>query len=152
MERKFKVGDTVICPTASIPGPCTIIGMDGIGYIYEYRSDGTVHTSTPFIDEHLWELYTPKLNTHEQALAYTETMLQQYVPGKAIITSTPLGTGMSGKSLKEIWEALKPSSVPDLPKGKSITKTDMLLLIEMARTTPHIKPDQLYKEWKETLK
>tara|TARA_R110000751_G_scaffold161275_3_gene266966 strand:- start:2793 stop:3122 length:330 start_codon:yes stop_codon:yes gene_type:complete len=60
---KFKVGDTIICPTAEKPGPCYISGidLDEKKYVFEYGALGEIHTSIRFESEPKWKLVSSSI-------------------------------------------------------------------------------------------
>jgi hypothetical protein len=118
MERKFKLGDTVICPTADIPAPCTIIGIDHdqSRYVYTYTKAGEVHAYTRFVDEHKWELYKPSTSiTKADILDLMQTVTKQ--TGKKL---TNTGVHLSDQLLNKLYNEWK----QQLQDGNDISTTN----------------------------
>jgi len=94
---KFKIGDTIICPTATEPGPCYISGIDlkEKRYVFEYGALGEIHTSIRFKSEPLWKLVNSSITKSNIMDLICQSVKDGYDIGMT-------GVDFSEKDIKEI--------------------------------------------------
>jgi hypothetical protein len=55
MEAKFKIGDTIICPTAEQPAPVKILAITREVYVMDYEP----YTTVSIANQDKWQLHNP---------------------------------------------------------------------------------------------